>query len=55
MKGLVFTRSEGLATLQLTGVSGQTVHVYVYFVDEESETYSNSFHAMVVIPIIPAG
>jgi hypothetical protein len=55
MKGLVFTRSEGLATLQLTGVSGQTVHVYVYFVDEESETYSNSFHAMVAIPIIPAG
>jgi hypothetical protein len=55
MKGLVFTRSEGLATIQLTGVSGQTIHVYVYFVDEESGTYSNSFHAMVAIPIVPAG
>jgi hypothetical protein len=54
MKGLVFTRSEELATIQLTGVSGQTVHLYVFFEDEESETYSNSFHAMVAIPIAPA-
>jgi hypothetical protein len=55
MKGLAFARSEELATIQLDEISGQTVHVYVYFVDEESETYSNSFHAMVAIPIVPAG
>jgi hypothetical protein len=55
MKGLDFTRSEELATIQLDEISGQTVHVYVYFVDEALETYSNSFHAMVAIPIVPAG
>jgi hypothetical protein len=55
MEGLVFTRSEELATIQLTGISGQTVHFYVFFANEESETYSDSFHAMVAIPIVPAG
>jgi len=53
MEGLVFTRSEELATIQLTGLSGQTVHFYVFFGDEESETFSESFHAMVAIPVVP--
>jgi hypothetical protein len=55
MSGLVFTRNEELATIQLTGLSGQTVHVYVFFEDEKKKNYSNSFHAMVAIPIVPAG
>jgi len=55
MEGLVFTRSECLATIQLNGISGQTVHVYVFFEDAEAGTFSESFYAMVAIPIVPAG
>jgi len=53
IEGLSITRSEEQATIQLTGISGQAVHVYVYFANEESETYSDSFHAMVAIPVVP--
>jgi hypothetical protein len=51
--GLNFTRSSQQATVQLPYVAGDTVHVYLFFEDEEGATFSDSFHAMVNIPSLP--
>jgi len=49
LRGLVFTRSEGLANVQLPFGAG-IVHVYVFFQNEGNTKYSNDFHQMIVFP-----
>jgi len=51
MKGLAFTRSEGLANVQLPYGSGVTIHVYVFFQNDGNTMYSKDFHQMVVVPV----
>jgi len=51
MKGLAFTRSEGLANVQLPYGSGVTIHVYVFFQNDGNTMYSRDFHQMVVVPV----
>ncbi len=51
--GLNVTRSAIQATVQLPYVAGDTVHVYLFFEDEEGATFSDSFHALVNIPATP--
>jgi hypothetical protein len=50
MKGLAFTRSEGLASVQLPFGAGATVHVYVFFQNDGNTKYSKDFYAQVNIP-----
>jgi hypothetical protein len=51
MKGLAFTRSEGMANVQLPFGAGATVHVYVFFQNDGNTKYSTDFHHMLQIPI----
>jgi hypothetical protein len=48
-QGLSFPRSGALANFHIPFVTGQTVHIYVFFENEVNTKYSTSQHAMVVI------
>lgn len=49
MQGLSFPRSGEFANFHIPFITGQTVHIYVFFENEAKTKYSTSQHAMLVI------
>jgi hypothetical protein len=49
LQGLHFPRETAWANFQIPFVTGQTVHIYVFFENEAKTKYSISQHAMLVI------
>lgn len=49
MQGLSFPRSGEFANFHVPFVTGQTVHIYVFFENEAKSKYSTSQHQMLVI------
>jgi len=49
LQGLSFPRFGEFANFHIPFVTGQTVHIFVFFENEVKTKYSNSQHAMVVI------
>lgn len=49
LQGLHFPRETAWANFQIPFVTGQTVHIYVFFENEAKTKYSTSQHAMLVL------
>lgn len=49
LQGLSFPRESAWANFQIPFITGQTVHIYVFFENEAKTKYSTSQHAMLVL------
>jgi hypothetical protein len=52
LQGLSFSRSGAFANFHIPFVTGQTVHIFVFFENEDKTKYSTSQHAMVIISLL---
>jgi hypothetical protein len=50
LQGLAFARQAQQANVQVPFGAGESVHIYVFFQNEENSKYSPDFHALVNIP-----